>query len=242
MAYPLVSIAGQQYSVQNILMSDVLEIAKKPAHHFEAQLTRCLATIVNNSVNVQTLSCQERYAIFLHYLSLTRDHNDLGVNINPDDYLSPNLDDFSLERKTGKNGISVRHLNGMEAEALEMGCQSTEDWIIGAMALTIGCEKLPPIDIPTTVNYCANMIHIRSQTLAALDHIEFNQLMSDYLDAQYEQSHLVNIAFDQSIVLEKFNQRGADDAPIRFRPAIAFTGYCKELLSIAARKSTAVQY
>ena len=240
MTYPLVSIAGQQYDIQNILMSDVLDIAKKPPMHFEQQLTRCLATITSNSVNVQTLSCQERYAIFLHYLSLTRDHNDLGKNINPNDYLSENLDDFSLERQMGKNGVSVRHLNGMEAEALEMGCEHTEDWIIGAMAITIGCEKLPPIDIPTTVNYCAQMIHNRSAILLEMDTVQFNRLMSDYLDAQYEQAHLVNIAFDKSIVLEKFNLRGTDAAPVRFRPAIAFSGYSKDLLSIAARKNAAI--
>lgn len=240
MAYPLVSIARQQYDIQHILMSDVLDIAKKPPMYFEQQLTRCLATITSNSVNVQTLSCEERYAIFLHYLSLTRDHNDLGVNINPDDYLSENLDDFSLERKIGKNDISVRHLNGMEAEALEIGCQNTEDWIIGAMAITIGCEELPPIDIPTTIDYCAKMIHMRSSILLQMDTMQFHRLMSDYLDIQYEQSHLVNIAFDQSIVLEKFNSRGADDVPVRFRPSIAFSGYSKDLLSIAARKNAAI--
>ena len=240
MVYPIVSIASRDYAVKDVLMSDVLNIAKMKTGLYEKQLTRILSTITGGTVNAQTLSCEERYAIFLHYLDLTRDHNDLSVEINPAEYLAPNLADFSNERVEGKNGITVRHLNGMEAEALEMGCQHTEDWIIGAMAITIGCEKLPPIDIPTTVNYCAQMIHNRSAILLEMDTVQFNRLMSDYLDAQYEQAHLVNIAFDKSIVLEKFNLRGADDAPVRFRPSIAFSGYSKDLLSIAARKNAAI--
>lgn len=240
MAYPIVPIAGRNYEIQHILMSDVLEIAKMPQMHNERQLTKILATITNNAVNPQTLPCEVRYAIFLHYLTLTHDHNDLSATIDANEYLAENLDDFSLDRKTGRNGVSVRHLNGMEAEALEKGCEFTEDWILGAMAITIGCEKLPPLDIPTTVDYCALMIKSRIEILKNMDTFEFNQLMADYLDIQYEQTHLVNMVFDKGIVLEKFNLRGADDAPIRFRPSIAFKGYCKDILSIAGREGSAV--
>lgn len=240
MVYPIVSIASRDYAVKDVLMSDVLNIAKMKTGLYEKQLTRILSTITGGTVNVQTLSCEERYAIFLHYLDLTSDHNDLSAEINPAEYLAPNLDDFSNERVEGKNGVTVRHLNGMEAEALEMGCENTEDWILGAMAITIGCELLPPLDIPTTVEYCAKMIHSRIEILLSMDTAEFNQLMADYLDAQYEQAHLVNIAFDQGIVLEKFALRGADDAPRRFRPTIAFTGYAKDMLLLASRENTAI--
>lgn len=240
MAYPIVSIASRDYAVKDVLMSDVLNIAKMKTGLYEKQLTRILSTITGGTVNAQTLSCEERYAIFLHYLDLTRDHNDLSVEINPAEYLAPNLADFSNERVEGKNGITVRHLNGMEAEALELGCEHTEDWILGAMAITIGCELLPPLDIPTTVEYCAKMIHSRIEILSSMDTVQFNKLMADYLDAQYEQAHLVNIAFDQGIVLEKFALRGADDAPRRFRPTIAFTGYAKDMLLLASRENTAI--
>ncbi len=242
MPYPITSIASRKYAVENLKVSDALDIAKMRAGQYEKQLTRTLTTMTGNTVDVQTLSCEERYALYLHYLDLTRDQNDLSAEVNPADYLSDNLDNFSNERVTGKNGVSVRHLNGMEAEALEIGSENTEDWILGAMAITIGCDALPPLDIPTTVEYCANMIHSRIGQLLRMDTGEFNQLMSDYLDAQNEQAHLVNIVFDQGIVLEKFALRGADDAPRRFRPSIAFTGFTKDLLSIAHRENPAVQY
>lgn len=240
MSYSMVSIAGKSYAPKNILMSDVMDIAKMPSAHFERQLSRVLMTISDNKVDVLKLTCEERYAIFLHYLDITRDHNDLGITINPNDYLAGNLDDFTHERKQNDNGVSVRHLLGVEAEALENGCENTSDWIIGEMAMTIGCELLPPLDMATTVKFTENMISSRSATLLSMDTIEFNALMDQYLDLQQQQKHLVNIAFDGSIVLEKINLRGADAAPVRFRPSIAFKGYCKELLSIAIGKNTSI--
>ena len=240
MTFPLTSIAGTDYSINHVLVSDVLDVAKMKSNHFEQQLTRILATITGNSVDPRKLSCEERYAIFLHYLDLTHDQNDLNEKIKPSEYLSSDLESFSNARINGENGVTVRHLIGLEAEALEMGCENTVDWILGAMAITIGCEKLPAIDIPTSVEFCAKMIHARTQVLNSLETDEFNQLMADYLNAQYDQKHLVNMAFDQGIVLEKFDLRGADDAPLRFRPSIAFTGYCKDLLSMASRASAAV--
>ena len=76
--------------------------------------------------------------------------------------------------------------------------------------------------------------------LENLEKEEFNDLMAQYLMLQGDQVHLVNIAFDKGIVLERTSKRGTDDAPVRFRPEIAFTGYCKAILSNATRSNTAV--
>lgn len=243
MAHSLVSIGGRSYAPQNVLMSDVLEVAKIDKHHFEAQLSRILATITENSVDVKALTCEERYAIFVHYLDVTRDQNDLSISINPAEYLAENLDQFSTARQHNGRGVSVRHLTGVEAEALEQCCSQTEDWILGTMAITIEYgEKLPAIDEPASIEHTARMIANRMNILEKLEQPEFNELMDQYLDLQQQQDHLVNITFENGIVLEKIGQRGADDAPVRFRPSIVFTGYCKELLSIATRKNNAVQY
>ncbi len=242
MPYSLVSIAGHTYEPHNILMSDVMEVAKIEKNHFEKQLTQVLTTIAGkqSKINMQALTCEERYALFLHYLDVTRDHNDLSDSINPGEYLAENLDLFSTERLHGQ-GISIRHLTGLEAEALEVGCQYTEDWILGAMAITIEYgDALPAMDIPTSIDFTARMIHNRINILLNMEQPEFNDLMDKYLDLQLAQDHLVNIAFEDGIVLEKFGLRGADDAPVRFRPSIAVTSYSKELLSIATRKNTAI--
>ncbi len=248
MPLQIISVADIDYRLQDIYMRDVLAIAKMPINFFERQLSQILTTIVGDtadpetkkSINVRHLTAEERYALFLNYLDLTRDQNDLNTNIVVSDFLSGELKDFSRERIFNENGVSIRHLNGIEVEALEMGCTDTNDWILGAMAITIGCDKLPPIDMPTSIEFCGRMIKSRMTLLEGLEKDEFNDLMAQYLMLQGDQVHLVNIAFDKGIVLERTSKRGTDDAPVRFRPEIAFTGYCKAILSNATRSNTAV--
>jgi hypothetical protein len=236
--YPAISIAKRSYSLQNLLVENVLTIAKIKKNYLEEQLTNILTTITQGEVNPLNLTCEERYAIFLSYLDLTRDKNDLNKAINIDDYLAIDLDEFNTDRIFDDHGTSIRHLIGSEAHALEIGCENTEDWILGAMAITIGCEELPPIDVATSVKFAGKMIESRMNDLRKLDVDDFNRLMTSYMYLQSQQDHLVSIAFDDGIVLEKIESRGADDAPRRFQSSTAFSGYAKIILSLANRKNT----
>jgi len=232
MTYPLVSIGPHDVAFKNLNVLSVLEMAKIKSNYFEHQLTHVLASITSDKYDFLKMTCEERYAFLLSYLSLTRDKNDLSQTIDPDAYLSEDLTNFKgSERYEGKNGISVRHLTGMEAMALEIGCTNSTDWLMGVMGLTIGCEKLPPLDIPTDIKFTGNVIRNRINILHSLDVDEFNELFYEFIQAQDKQDHLVHMAFDSGIVLEQFEQRGADDAPVRFRPDIAFKGPIKKLFS-----------
>lgn len=240
MQYPLITIADRDFTFSDIFMSHVFLIAKMPAKHYEKQLSQILHAILanevdpqtNKSIDVRKMTCEERYAIFLSYLDITRDKNSLNIEIDKSEYMNPQVEGFSRERFFNDDEtISVRHLTGIEAEALEIGCESTNDWLLGAMAITIGCEKLPPIDVASSLQFVGNMIKSRMELLSSLEHDEFNDLMHAYLLLQDEQKHLVNISFDQGIVLERINKRGADDAPTRFQPSAAFSRYAKNILS-----------
>jgi hypothetical protein len=125
--------------------------------------------------------CRRTLCTFLNYLDLTRDQNDLNTNIVVSDFLSGELKDFSRERIFNENGVSIRHLNGIEVEALEMGCTDTNDWILGAMAITIGCDKLPPIDMPTSIEFCGRMIKSRMTLLEGLEKTSLTTLWPSIL-------------------------------------------------------------
>ncbi|MBU3845874.1 MAG: hypothetical protein H9855_02645 [Candidatus Acinetobacter avistercoris] len=236
--YPIISIAQRDYSFQNLLVGDILVLSKIDKRYYQQQLSSILSTIVGAEVNPMLLTCEERYAALLVYLDITRDHNDLNQSLDINQYLSKDLDNFNKDRIFDENGVSVRHLLGIEAHALEIGCEGTEDWILGAMAITIGCEQLPPIDAATSLDFAGKMIKNRMDELRKLEVMEFNSLMAAYSELQINQDHLVNMAFDGGIVLEKIDLRGADDAPVRFQPSTAFKGYSKEILSIATRANT----
>lgn len=239
MKLPIISVVDNDYQLRDILMRDVLAISKMKADFHERQLTQILRTIVGDScdpttkkpVNVQKLTCEERYAVFLNYLDLTRDQNELSREVDIAEFLNFQSEGFTRERISNGEGVTIRHLNGIEAEALEMGCETTHDWVLGAMAITIGCEKLPAIDMTTTIEYCGKMIKNRMLLLEELEIDEFNELMGQYLSLQHEQIHLVNLAFEKGIVLERIEKRGTDDAPVRFQPRTAFGGYCKNVIS-----------
>ncbi|MCU4320611.1 hypothetical protein KTH44_15955 [Acinetobacter bereziniae] len=239
--YPAISIAEKSYSLESLLVENVLTIAKIKKQYYEQQLTNILTTIIQGEVNPLHLTCEERYAIYLCYLNLTRDKNELDHKINIDDYLSTDLDTFNKDRiYDEQEDISIRHLYGAEAHALEIGCENTEDWILGAMAITIGCKELPPIDTATSVEFSGKMIASRINDLRKIDVDNFNRIMTVYMSLQRKQDHLVSIAFDDGIVLEKMELRGADDAPVRFRSATAFSGYAKIILSLAYGKDTGI--
>lgn len=239
--YIPISIANTDYEFRNLLVEDILELSKIQKNYFEQQLSLVIKSITSGKVNPLHLTCQERYAIFLSYLGLTTDHNGLQKEVDVNLYLAENLDNFNAERMVDEYGVSVRHLMGVEAHALEIGCSSTSDWILGVMAITIGCEQLPPIDQATSLAFSGKMIQSRMQELQKMDVLEFNRLMASYLELQNKQHQLVSIAFDNGIVLEKFSLRGADDAPMRFQPSTAFKGYAKNILSIAIRENTELQ-
>lgn len=231
MNFTNIEIANRHYKLCHLLVSNVLQISKIRPDFYEKQLTQAIYTIApcDDPQAPLKMSVQERYAILLSYLQLVDNRLDDDVQIS--DYLGEDLTTFSHER-IEINGISVRPLNGLEAHALEEGCESTVDWIMGAMAMQIGCEELPPIDEFTNLTFTKNLIKTRIDQLSKLEIGHFNELFNTYLHLDSQFNNLVKIIFDKGIVLQKING-GTDDAPLRFRVASAFTGHTKDILSIA---------
>lgn len=239
MAFSVIQVGQAKYQLQNILLMDVLELAKMPPRHYERQLTQILTTITGDADSVQKLTVHERYAIFLTYLNLTKS-NSLSENLNIADFLAEDLTDFENKRVHGNN-VSIRHLTGVEAEALEIGCEHTDDWILGAMAITVGTSTLPPIDNTNySVAYAGKIIAQRIEQMKLLSHDEFNELAAEYYFLQGQMKSLISFSFDEGIVLNQLRNGGADDAPVRFRPNTALSGYAKQFLSIAIEARTAI--
>ncbi|MCZ3360012.1 hypothetical protein NYZ83_16575 [Acinetobacter baumannii] len=232
-------IAGRLYKFGHIICSDILDMAKIKANHYEAMLTKALCSILGPEVVPGDLSVNERYAIYLKYLNFIEDKN-LDQSINIADYLYADLNNFSNKR-IEDNGVSARHLTGLEAEALEIGCENTTDWIIGAMALQIGTdiEGLPALPQQKNLDFTCKIIQSRSERLLALDQVEFNDLFNKFTYVSSQLNTLVNISYSNGIVLNKVNG-GTDDAPVRFRATSAITGPARELYSILVQENTTV--
>ena len=233
MTFPRISIANKSYVFTDISLADLLDLTKVNPKHYEQQLSCALSTILQDSELPEKLTTQERYAILLKYLSLVE--NDLNDEIVIEDFLSTDLDEFNSER-IHCNGVSSRHLTGLEAHALEIGSENTIDWMLGAMAITIGCDELQPIDLQTNLKFTGNLIQQRIETLKSMKLERFNELMGIHEHLSGQLNTLVKSSFDHGIVLNPFDG-GTDDAPIRFRITAAITGYAKYLLSIATHNS-----
>lgn len=231
MSFTSINVGQHSYPLHHLRVENILDMAKIKPLHYEHQLTQALYTIAPHAdPNAHLkLSVHERYAILLSYLQKVENRLDDDVDIS--EYLGEELTHFKNER-IEYDGISVRPLNGLEAHALELGCQNTVDWVMGAMAMQIGCEQLPPIDHFSNLKFTRNLIKTRIDDLAKLEIGQFNDLFRVYLSLDSQFNSLVNIVFDEGIVLKKVNG-GTDDAPLRFRITSAFTGYANDILSIA---------
>lgn len=231
MNFSNIQIGQNDYALHHLIVSNVMQISKIRPDFYEKQLTQALYTIApcKDMQAPLKMSVHERYAILLSYLQLVDNRLDDDVEIS--DYLGADLTAFRNER-IEINGISVRPLNGLEAQALEEGCENTVDWIMGAMAMQIGCPELPPIDDFTNLTFTKNLIKNRIDELSKLEIGHFNELFNTYLHLDSQFNSLVKIAFDNGIVLQKMDG-GTDDAPLRFRITSAFTGRANELLAIA---------
>lgn len=236
MAFPIETIANAKIQFQNIMLLDILELAKLNPFHYEKQITQILSTALKSSEKEAShLTVQERYTYFLRYLQAV-DYNSLDEIVTASDFHAENYSEFNRERQFDEEtGVSVRHLRGMDVEALEIGCEKTIDWIIGAMAITIGAPKykgLEPLDDEFTLNYTANVIANRINILNKLSDIEFNELMDTYLKVSNSMQTLVKFSFNKGIVLDRF-KGGAEDAPVRFRPNTVLFGHGKRVYEIA---------
>lgn len=239
MSFMQESIANRNYKFNHLKNGVIQDMAKLKSTHYEAMLTRGLGAIIGSDVNARALTTQERYAILLTYLDAIEDKN-IDESIDIKQFLHSDLSVFKRDPIEGDN-IQVRHLTGIEAEALEIGCENSADWILGAMSMQIGCDELPPIrpDLLKEVGYTCKMIKNRIDVLNELDQPVLNELIYKFRNLEEQLQTLVNISYYKGIVLNKVNG-GTDDAPVRFRINSAITGPAKRLFEIILAETTTV--
>lgn len=239
MSFAKASVANKNYDLHHLTGETVLEIAKLPKKYNEAMLTKGLQSITGQSDTPLFLTTQERYAIYLKYLLAVEDHN-ISPTIVIQEFLNEDLQTLHRER-IEQNGVSARCLTGIEAEALETGCENTVDWILGAMSLQVGCEhlNLPPLDTHINdIRFIQSTIKNRLSTILSFDQPILNDLCAQFFELDKRLNTLVSITYDNGIVLNKIG--GTDDAPTRFRINAAITGISKQLFSIAVGENATV--
>ena len=235
-----VFIGKESYTLHPLIVENIMAIAGLPEHHLEQQLTVGLGTILNDSMLPLMMTVQERYAIFLKFLKITT-VTGLDEHTDPMDFYREDSTMFSKE-PVEMDGVSVRHLIGVEVEALEIVCKNrTADWILGAMALQIGCDELPALPPQLALDFTVNILKNRMADLQQLKTERYNQLYPQFLLMEKQLHGLVDISFDRGFVLNRIKDGGADDAPVRFRIDHAITGYTQQLLQLVRRENTAVQ-
>lgn len=233
MSNPIISVANRKYNIFDVTFGDALALSRIEPKHHQKQLKTILYRITGSVGQVDAMTLEERYAVFLSYLDIAQ-FNSLDDDVRISDYLSPDLNRYDRERITNDMNYSLRPLMGIEAEALEIGCEDNNDWLIGEMALTMGSPHLDPIDTVTdaqimSLPFIANIIKSRTEEIHKLSLDEFNILFAQYMRLKGEQKKLINYAFVDGVVLEKF-EGGADDAPMRFRATASIHGYAKDFL------------
>ena len=232
MNFEIVEINNHKCLFKAPLVSDVAAIAEIPSKYEYKRMALWLTKAMRDAAYVKKMTLQERYAWFISFLNQSNQFDRLDIGA----YLNPVLNDFNTDRVDIGNGLSVRHLRGVEAEALELGCEAPIDWIKGEMALTVACDDLglPAMDIfvpePRTI---ATIIQTRLSIIDQLDIYTYNEFVEKYNACYSILPTLVNMFNDEKggYSVDKYlNEGGADDKTARFRVADCIIGPARQLL------------
>lgn len=229
MINPLVEVNSMSCSFKTPKVSDVLEIAKIQPKYEQNRMHYWLLQLMGDAEAVAKMTMQERFAWLLLHMKQTR----VETRVNIDDYLADDLNNFSRERVDAGLGLTVRHIYGIEAEALERGAQNVNDWIMGEIAITIANDKFPALDLYTgDVDLVQRSIHNRVNKLIALDIDEYNDLVENYFSTKDLLINLVNpcVAVGGGYILDVMEEKGKKSAPTRFCVPNCIKGHAAELL------------
>jgi len=227
LSFDPVPIGNNTYQLQEIVFNDALKVAAINQRLNEKRISAFLSHALCNKEQPLNMTVQERYCLMLKYVekqSVTLFSTDADFSkcyLHSEENWQPEI---------SHNGITVRQLVGREAEYLEEHCANAAEWIACMLAFQIsydGNEKLS--ELP---NRNANDTEFIKQFSERLEFLK-KQTQSDF-DLIYQDFIALNNQLFTLIHLNVSNQglvisRGADDAPLRFRPAAAFFGIIKEL-------------
>lgn len=221
-----IPIGENTYQLNEVTFNEALKVAAIDHKLNEKRITSFLGHALGNFQLPLTMSAQERYFLMIKYVQ-----NQTNTLFSTDTDLS---NCFKVQMgwmsEVSDVGVTVRQVSGSEAEYLEAHCVNAAEWIACLLAFQIKYENHEHLeqfpDRNAIDQVYKQQFTQRLSYLKALPQSEFNLIYLDYLKLNSQLfTHI-----DLSVNNEGFVvQRGADDAPIRFRASTCFIGIIKEL-------------
>ena len=220
-------IGNNTYQLQEIVFNDALKVAAINQRLNEKRISAFLSHALSNKEQPLNMTVQERYCLMLKYVEnqsatlFSTDANFSKCYLHSEETWQPEI---------SHNGITVRQLVGREAEYLEEHCANAAEWIACMLAFQIsyaGHEKLSELpdrnvnDSEFIKQFAERLEFLKKQTQS-----DFDLIYQDFIALNNQLFTMIHLnVSNQGLVIS----RGADDAPLRFRPAAAFFGIIKEL-------------
>ncbi len=227
LSFDPVPIGNNTYQLQEIVFNDTLKVAAINQQLNEKRISAFLSHALSNKEQPLNMTVQERYCLMLKYVE-----NQSATLFSTDaDFSKCYLySEENWQSEISQNGVTVRQLIGREAEYLEEHCANAAEWIACMLAFQISYKDHEALSaLPDRSANDADFIKQFADRLAYLKQrpqSDFDLIYQDFIALNNQLFTMIHLnVSNQGLVIS----RGADDAPLRFRPAAAFFGIIKEL-------------
>lgn len=221
-----VYVGDNTFQMQELSFEQCLKISIIAPNLNEKRLTAFLKSALDSVFDPLVLTIQERYLLLLKYLE-KQSNTMLEVNTDWSKVFLQSENNWKTE--TTQNGITVRQLIGMEVEFLEANCKNVAEWIACMMAFQLSYsnhEHLALLPDRTNPQLFEEQFKQRLDFIKKMPASDFDLCYQDFNNLNNELFTHLRLSVDNYGILV---ERGADDAPARFRTASVFTGIIKEL-------------
>lgn len=221
-----IPIGGKTYQLNEISFNEALKVAAIDPKLNEKRITAFLSQALQNQQLPLMMTAQERYFLMIKYVQ-NQTNTLFSTNTDFSNCFKEHSDWIS---EVSEVGVTVRQVSGSEAEYLEAHCMNAAEWIACLLAFQIKYENHEHLgqfpDRNAIDQIYKQQFSQRLGYLKTLPQSEFNLIYLDYLKLNSQLfTHLELSVNNEGFVV----QRGADDAPIRFRASTCFIGIIKEL-------------
>jgi len=221
-----IHIGGQTYQLNEITFNEALKVAAIDPKLNEKRITSFLSQALQNPQLPLLMTAQERYFLMIKYVQ-NQTNTLFSTNTDFSNCFKEHSDWI---HEVSEVGVTVRQVSGSEAEYLEEHCMNAAEWIACLLAFQIKYENHEHLgqfpDRSAIDQVYKQQFSERLGYLKTLPQSEFNLIYLDYLKLNRQLfTHLELSVNNEGFVV----QRGADDAPIRFRSSTCFIGIIKEL-------------
>ncbi|MDO4440560.1 MAG: hypothetical protein Q4B81_00070 [Moraxella sp.] len=234
-----IELRKQSVLIRELTIGEAMQIAKIPQSMTEARLTSFIGFVCDDDAIAHKMTAQERYYVFLHYLSLAQ--NDYVFNVDDDTlFLTTNPKD--VPDTAVIDGITVSHLTGRQVMVLEGKCENAYEWLAGQMACQLtgdigtllGVDGMMWVDMPDDEQSIGEMVDERFEQIQNLPQSQFEKLAQVYFVGCDELAHCVRLGVDND-GLTLLSDGGDAMQAVRFRPDVCFTDITEHLSQYLAQ-------